>query len=238
MRWEGRNIAVEVLFSKAGLATQILVETGDQKFLLDAGDGVLRDLFASGTTPHALSGVFLTHGHGDHIAGLYGILCFLRSERHERPFTVWYPKGCCEVKAILSAFQTCYGTTIPYELAGVPLEDGERVQLGEAEILAKEVKHWNSIQGEVFSPTPALGYRISFRGDTVSFTGDSAASPALEELVKNVDLALIDATLDDSTATKEQRAYLHLTINNARRIARLARRAVLLHRSTGDPFFT
>lgn len=238
MRWEGHNIAVEVLFSKAGLATQILVETGEQKFLLDAGDGVLRDLFASGVTPHALSGVFLTHGHGDHIAGLYGILCFLRSERHERPFTVWYPKGCCEVKAILSAFQTCYGTTIPYELTGVSLRDGEQAQLGEVKVLARKVKHWNSIQGEVLTPTPALGYRISFRGETVAFTGDSAASSVLEELIKNVDLALIDATLDDSTATKEQSTYLHLTIDNARRIARFARRAVLLHRSTGRSFFT
>ena len=56
MRWEGRGLAVEVLFSRAGLATQILVEAGATRLLFDAGEGTLRDLIQAGFAPQTLTG--------------------------------------------------------------------------------------------------------------------------------------------------------------------------------------
>jgi len=44
--WSGNNLRVKVLFSSAGLATQILVNNieKDSNLLIDVGDGILRDL--------------------------------------------------------------------------------------------------------------------------------------------------------------------------------------------------
>lgn len=93
---------------------------------------------------------------------------------------------------------------------------------------ARKVEHWHSIRGRILSPAPAVGYRVSFRGRVVAITGDTAWCSAAVELVRGADLALIEATLDD--AAPEQRAHLHLTLEAAQGLARLAKQAVLIHR--------
>lgn len=198
MRWKGEDLTVEVLFSQAGLATQILVRAGEIQILFDAGNGVVRDLLQAGVLPQTLAGVFLTHGHADHVAGLYGLLGFLRAEGHDRPFRVWYPAWCCEAEAILSAFRSCHHGSIPYPLETRGLADGQVVWIGETEVLARRVEHWHSARGRLLAPAPALGYRLTFRGQSVAISGDTAPCPALEDLVRGADLALIEATLDES----------------------------------------
>lgn len=228
MRWESQDLTVEVLHSVAGLATQILVQAGSVALLFDAGDGTLRDLHARGISPHALTGVFFTHGHADHMAGLYGLLGYLRAEGHKGEFHIWYPRGACEVEEVLAAFHRCYRANLPYALKAQPLQDGECVRLGELEVWAKAVTHWHSIQGNPLAPAPALGYRLVFRNQTVAITGDSAMCPALVDLVRGADLALIEATLKED-APEEQRRFLHLTREQAETLGRLAKRAYFVH---------
>lgn len=229
MRWQGQGLWVEVLHSQAGLATQILVQAGKTALLFDAGDGTLRDLRVRGRRPQDLAGVFLTHGHADHMAGLYGLLGYLRAEGHAGEFTVGYPRGACEVEEVLAAFQRCYGRSIPYALKLMPLDDGMCVCLSDVEVWARSVKHWHSLRGKPLAPAPALGYRLVFQGQVVAVTGDSAPCPALEELVRDADLALIEATLDER-APLEQRELLHLTRAQAETLGRLARQAYFIHR--------
>ncbi len=233
MRWEGDNLVVEVLFSQAGLATQVLVRAGSTYLLFDAGDGTVRDLVQKDISFQTLSGVFLTHGHPDHMAGLWGLLGYLRAEGYRGSFAVWYPKGACEVEALLKAFRKCYEPTLPYELLGYPLKNNERVRLGDVEVLAKGVKHWHSICGQPLAPAPALGYRLTFRGQVVAITGDTAFCTSLESLVRGADLALIEATLEKESTEKE-RAYLHLTEDDALKLGRLAKQAFLIHRPLFD----
>ena len=221
-------MTVDMLFSQGGLATQILIQAGAIYLLFDAGDGTLRDLLRVGASPHALAGVFFTHGHADHVAGLYGLLGYLRAEGHEKPFRVWYPEGCCEVEAIVEAFRACHEGSIPYPLETQSLGDGQALRLGETQVLARRVEHWHSVRGRLISPAPAVGYRLSFRGEVVAISGDTAPCPALADLVKGADLALIEATLGED-ASAEQRTRLHLTRATAEGFARLARQGWLIH---------
>ncbi len=228
MRWEGNDLFVEVLFSQAGLATQVLVRAGSTYLLFDAGDGTLRDLLGRGIPPQKLTGIFITHGHADHMAGLYGLVGYLRAEEQKGRFTVWYPQGACEVEEILAAFRRCYGPTIPFELVAHPLSDAELVRIGEVEVVARKVEHWHSILGKPISPAPALGYRLTFRGQVVAITGDTAFCPTLEELVRGADLAMIEATLGED-ASPDQRTHLHLTRSEAEALGRLAHQAWFIH---------
>jgi len=230
----GRDLEAEVLFSRAGVATQILVRAAETRVLFDVGDGSVRDLLRKGVSPELLSGAFLTHGHMDHLAGLYGVLGYLRAEDSRRKFRVWYPQGCSEAEATLHFFHSCYDDSLPYPLDGMALKDGDVVNLEEITVLARATDHWNSVGGHVLSATPTLGYRLSFRGQTIAITGDTASCPVLQELVWDVDLALIDATLEE--ANGNQRAHLHLTVEEATRLGRLAKRAVLIHRPDGQLF--
>lgn len=228
MHWRGKGIAVTVLHSQAGLATQILVRTPQVNLLFDAGDGSLRDLIRFGIHPQILTGLFFTHGHADHVAGLYGILGFLRSEGHRLSVRVWYPEGCCEIERILAAFRDCHRDSLSYPLEAHPLTDRQVVCIGEIEVLARQVEHWHSIRGRLLGPAPALGYRITFRSETVAISGDTAPCPALSDLVRNADLALIEATLGED-APVDQQTYLHLTTKAAQDLASLARRAWFIH---------
>lgn len=233
MRWIGNDLIVEVLYSRAGVATQIFVKAGETCLLFDLGDGTVRDLLENGISPKKIKGAFITHGHADHMAGLYGLLGYLRGVEHTEVFTIWYPRGCCEVEEVISAFTRCYGSSMPYRIIAHPLSDKEVVKLGEIEIQARKVEHWHSIRGKPISPAPALGYRLTFKGQAVALTGDTALCPALKELISGADLALIEATLDDAAASQKEKAYLHLSRSEAKALGRLARVVWLIHTSEG-----
>ena len=68
-----------ILYSRAGIATQILLSTEEDYFIVDIGDGTLRDLLLRKINFRKIKGIFLTHGHFDHIAGLYAFLGYLRT---------------------------------------------------------------------------------------------------------------------------------------------------------------
>jgi len=228
MRWQGKNLEVEVLFSTAGLATQILVRAGSVYLLFDTGDGTLRDLLARHILPQKIGAIFITHGHADHMAGLYAILGYLRAEDYKGHFWIYYPRGTCEVEKVIAAFQCCYHSTMPYELIFHSLNDGDTVTVGEAQILAKKVFHWHSIKGRPIAPVPALGYRVTFQNEVLAITGDTAFFPGVVELIKGADVALIEATLADD-APLEQRRLLHLTYQEAKTLASFAKETIFIH---------
>lgn len=52
----------------------ILVEDGQRRILLDAGEGIQYRLLEVGVSPLKVTHVFITHLHGDHVFGLPGLL--------------------------------------------------------------------------------------------------------------------------------------------------------------------
>lgn len=227
-RWQGKDLSVTVLFSAAGVATGVLVEAGGGRLLFDAGDGTLRDLLSLGVPPESLCGLFFTHGHFDHMGGLYALLGYLRSVEHRGPLYIGYPGGCCETEAVLEAFLKCHRETTSFLLDVHALQDGDRVLVCGVEVLAREVVHWHSVRSQLLGPAPALGYRLTFRGQSVALSGDSGDCPALWDLVEGADLALIEATLEQEDP--QLLARLHLCPARAEAIGRLAKKFFLIHR--------
>ena len=91
IEWQGENLRVRVLYSEAGIATQILITVGGDYFLVDVGDGTLRDLRLHGINFRRLRGIFLTHGHFDHVGGLYALLGYLRVIGREEHLRIVFP---------------------------------------------------------------------------------------------------------------------------------------------------
>ena len=48
----------------------VLLDTGDELLLFDAGRSALQNVFKSGYNPAAIDRLFLTHFHSDHTVGL------------------------------------------------------------------------------------------------------------------------------------------------------------------------
>lgn len=230
-QWQGEDLAVDVLYSYGGVATQILITVRKDRFLVDVGDGSLRDLWLRGIDFHRLKGIFLTHGHFDHLGGLYALLGYLRVISRGEPLNIYFPQGCLEAHQILTAFNGCY-RDIPFEIRAHEVEDREEFQVGELRVEVRSVIHYAStLAGGLLHQDPAVGYRLTYRGQVIAVSGDTAICPGVIELVAGADLALIEATFEDEEASAEVLTKLHLSVDKAREIGRRAKEYLLIHRT-------
>lgn len=230
--WQGESIRVNVLYSRAGIAQHIWIESENGSILIDTGDGILRDLLSNKLDPDRIRGIVFTHGHFDHVGGLHSLLGFLRMIGREELLPICAPKGCGEVFSIVDNFIRCYPDTIPFKISCKEVQPGEVFQIADMKIKAYTVVHCGSIKGSgILNPIPAMGFRISHKGETIAISGDTGICPSLKELVKGADLAILDATYQRSAeVSKESLEKLHLSEDLAKEIGKLAKDFILVHK--------
>jgi ribonuclease Z len=125
----------------------LIVRRGSERLLFDCGEGTQRQLQRSAIGLPDLEEIFLTHFHADHFLGLPGMLkTFALRGRDETPLTVYGPRGLRELFKRLHPFLG----RLPYPLAVVELEAGERLERGDYTIEGFAVEHGPE----------ALGYTI------------------------------------------------------------------------------
>ena len=88
---------------KAGIST--LVEAGNERLLFDAGRGFMQRLVQAGLPMNAVTKLFLTHLHSDHIIGVPDLMLTPWSAAPERkvPLDVWGPDGTGDMMCHLEA---------------------------------------------------------------------------------------------------------------------------------------
>jgi ribonuclease Z len=166
----------------------ILVRRGGERLLVDCGEGTQRQLQRSVVGLPDLQEIFLTHFHADHFLGLPGMLkTFVLRGRVETPLTVYGPRGLRELFARLRPFVG----RLPYPLALVELEPGERVERGDCAIEAFAVEHGPD----------ALGYLLIEEDRPGRFDVDVAdalgvpAGPLRGQLQAGEEIALADGRI-------------------------------------------
>jgi ribonuclease BN (tRNA processing enzyme) len=220
--WSKLGVQVEVLHSKAAVATQILVKRAGSNLLVDAGDGTLRDLLDSGVQPEGLTAVLLTHGHYDHVGGLHSLLGYLKMKKRSLSLPVFLPRGCIEGLSLLDGFARMHSSKMPFAVDVCELEDGDEFSVAAFRVVSRSVPH-----STVDASMPALGYRLTDGAVSVAFTGDCGDSESVRELVKGTDLALVEASF--KCYSSESQRSLHLTETLAREIGSLAKEYLLVH---------
>jgi ribonuclease BN (tRNA processing enzyme) len=231
--WEGRSLTARVLFSRAGVAQHIWIENENGAVLIDAGDGLIRDLISNDLEPARIRGVIFTHGHFDHVGGLYSLLGFLRMTGRREPLPIAAPRGCTEVFSLVQNFKSCYPDTIPFEILRKEIEPHQVIRIAGMTIKAYPVVHCGSIEGfGILDLIPAVGYRISHGGEVIAISGDTGMCPSLKELVKGADLAILEATHRKSAeVSRETLEKVHLSEDLAKEIGKLATDLILVHKT-------
>ncbi|THE63861.1 ribonuclease Z [Salinadaptatus halalkaliphilus] len=84
----------------------IFVAREGEQLLFDAGEGTQRQLMRFGTG-FAISQLFVTHTHGDHVLGIPGLLQTMAFNDREDPLTIHTPRGTREqLRNLIEALNT------------------------------------------------------------------------------------------------------------------------------------
>ncbi|HCL90483.1 MAG TPA: hypothetical protein DHW70_04090 [Candidatus Atribacteria bacterium] len=219
-----------VLYSQAGIATQIVISVEEDYFIVDAGDGTLRDLLHEKIDLRKIKGIFLTHGHYDHIAGLYALLGYFRIIERKYPINIYFPKGCKEAQQIIFAFKESYND-FSFKIQTHEVKGGDEVKIEDLKVKIYQMRHYAAVGvNRILHSDLAVGYRFIYGGESVAISGDTGICSGLRNLVEGADLALIDSTLNKDEETDELLEKLHLSKEKAEEIGKLAKKYILIHR--------
>jgi ribonuclease BN (tRNA processing enzyme) len=196
-----------ILYSRAGIATQILLSTEEYYFIVDAGDGTLRDLVSLKINFQKIRGIFLTHGHYDHIGGLYALLGHFRVIERKEKIDIYFPKGCKEVQQIVFAFKENYDD-FSFKIQTHEVKGGSEVKIENIEVKIYQMRHYAAV---------------------VAISGDTGMCSGLIELVRGADVAYIDSTLKEEEVTDTILNNLHLSQKKAEEIGRFAKKYIPIH---------
>lgn len=69
----------------------------EQFYLIDAGEGVQSSLIRSGISPMKINHIFITHCHGDHVYGLFGLLSTMSLLGRKTHLDIYAPGAIAEI---------------------------------------------------------------------------------------------------------------------------------------------
>lgn len=188
--------------------SNLLVVDG-RPYLIDAGDGVSRQLVTAGFKVSDVRHIFLTHHHIDHNAGLGSLMAFGWVEDYQRnmpsappvqiygpPATTFLVKSALDY---LSIGERIFKAEMPVPAAkdrfvahdidnnGVIFSD-DRVR-----VTAVENTHFNIPRSAPnFGKDKSYSYRFDTPGRSVVFTGDTGPSDAVTKLAEGADVLVTE----------------------------------------------
>jgi ribonuclease Z len=195
-----------------------LVEVGREKFIFDAGRGAMQRLHQLGIPFGAITGMFLTHHHSDHLVGfpdlwLTGWIGRPWGKRNT-PLEVWGPEG---TRQMMEHLTRAFAVDIRVRSKNYPT-DGVRLmakEIGEGAIFdrdgikvtAFEVDHG----GEEL---PAFGYRIDYRGRSAALSGDTTFNENLIRYSEGADLIVHEVTAVAGSAAESAEQLKRIAANH------------------------
>lgn len=226
LAWKKKDFSIKIFCSIPNIATGILVTAGNSYFIVDPGDGILRDLNSEVGTEKILSvsDIFVTHGHHDHVGGVWSLLTYLRVMRKKSLLTIHYPKGCVEIESIFSAFEKVYIGTISYKIKLKVINNHKSFKCKNVTVKPFSVVHKEYLNDGSKKRVPALGFNFTYKQKKICYGGDTAYCDELVKHAKNTDLAIIEAGSED-----EQPDEMHMTKKEAIQIGKSAKEYFLVH---------
>lgn len=181
-----------------------LLRAASGMYLVDAGDGASGQLAKAGVATAQLTGVFISHLHFDHIAGLMGVLGLRLQTNAPRPLKIWGPPGTAEtVAGLVAALRP--GSTAGYGVPGqatvdpaamvevVELRDGMSIEQGGFRVTVRSNTHYSFPPGsDLAKRFEALSLRFDLPGRAIVYTGDTGPSEAVVELARDADLLVAE----------------------------------------------
>ncbi len=136
------------------------VNINEQLFLVDAGEGVQRQMFRYGISPLKLRAVFISHLHGDHVFGLFPLLSTLGLYGRRTPLRIYAPRPFGDM---LEAHLRLFDRDLPYTPEWVEVDTTKNRMIFEndtVEVWSLPLRHRVPTSGYLFrQKRPRLNIR-------------------------------------------------------------------------------
>ncbi|WP_026462644.1 ribonuclease Z [Adhaeribacter aquaticus] len=77
--------------------TAQVLTIGNQLYLIDCGEGTLMQLMRYKVKHQRISSIFISHLHGDHFFGLFGLLSTMHLQQRTAPLSLYGPPGLADI---------------------------------------------------------------------------------------------------------------------------------------------
>jgi ribonuclease BN (tRNA processing enzyme) len=197
-----------------------LVDPEGAFLLFDTGSGLetLKQIVRAGLEPTMLRGIFLTHRHWDHAAGLLPLLLWLRLRHPE-----------------IAARITVHGSTETMSaMAEMHRLSGHRGQFSFCDLAPEQsITPWSGCAVEAIAVqhiTGSLGYRVRLPRTVLVLSGDTAPAETVAAAAREADILIHEASFDRAQEAKAA-DLRHTTGEQAGALASRAavRRLILTH---------
>jgi len=187
---------------RAGACTAIIA--AGRVLLVDAGPGSIEQLILADVPPEAISAIFLTHFHSDHIGDLGEASVQSWIAGRKEPLDVYGPPGTTKVA---DGFSMAYAQdgdartlhhTDAYMPRAAAMLRGHDVVLGDAPDADTIISDADGLKITMFrvdhDPVrPAVGYRFDYHGRAVVVSGDTRKSASVVEHAHGADMLVHEA---------------------------------------------
>ncbi len=160
------SIAVTILGNSSAKPTSSghpsaqVVNVNEQYFLVDAGEGVQRQMARHGISALKLRAVFISHLHGDHLYGLFPLLSTLGLYGRRTPLRIYAPRPFGDM---LECFLRLCETNLPYTPEWVEVDTTKQQIIFEndsTEVWSLPLRHRIPTAGYLFrQKEPALNVK-------------------------------------------------------------------------------
>ncbi len=223
-------------FSDRNPSAQALSVHG-RLFLLDCGEGTQQRIRQEHLSFVKIEAVFISHIHGDHCFGLFGLLSTMSLYHRVAPLHIFGPQN---LGPIIKFYLSYFGQDLGYEIVFHPITAKSPVVI--ADVPAMTTKNVTVTAFPLNHKMDCYGYRFDeivtprrnpWKPRSYAYVSDTAPFPELASYVKDVDLLYHEATYPAGMEDKAQQ-YYHSTSLQAARCARDAgaRQLIIGHYSS------
>lgn len=168
-----------------------LVEADNKKILIDCGPGTLMRLSEIGVKPEDLDYIFISHFHADHTSDLFPLIMNFRlKEFDEKEYKTPIVFGPTGIENFIKKLSYVYELPAFDNYSKVEYRTyQESTRLGNITVKTFRVEHV-----AFGSVAKAYALRFEFEGKVFAFSGDSVKCEGLENVSKQADLFICDAS--------------------------------------------
>lgn len=196
-----------------------MLDAGGRLFLIDCGEGAQQQMRRCHFSIVKLEAVFISHIHGDHMFGLFGLLNSIAMYGRVSPLDIYGPPA---LASVLNFYKSFFGGDDFFELRFHPLTckrleeiHRSRELVASAFPLNHKIECYGFRFDEIISPRRAAA-NPDCHPKSYAYCSDTAYFPELAAWVRGVDCLYHEATYTAEYADKAKARFHSTTLDAAR----------------------